>query len=141
MVEQVENLQFAWRQSLQQRDGPRRAGTTKRTSNAGKQLARVERLGEIVIGTNKQAGDSVGGFGPLGGNENDRNAATEPIEKHLAQFETTGFEVEHDQRRLGTLDCVEGAVRISGSVNGVPEASEERNQANACSVIGVDDEY
>ena len=52
--------------------GRGRAGTTQGPPDAREQLVGIERLHQVVVGAEQQAGHAIGGIGPAAGDEDDR---------------------------------------------------------------------
>ena len=76
----------------------RRVGPAKDGADAGDQLARVERLGDVVVGAQLEPDDRVDVLGARGQHDDRRLAATADLAAHLPAVQLGEHQVEDDER-------------------------------------------
>ena len=114
------------------RDGRRRGGAAQDRADAGDQLARVERLREVVVGADLEADDLVDVVVARRQHQDRHRARRAHVAADLEPVHVGQVEVEQDQRRaradglLLRLRAVDGAVdRVAGLLEiGADEARD-----------------
>ena len=115
----------------------------KHGSNPRQQLALVERLHDVVVGAEKEPGDSVVRLGPVAREEDDRNIVPEPLAEPAADLVAAHFgevDLEEDERRLKLARGLQSLASVLRLTSFVADPLEEARDLTASSGVAIDDE-
>ncbi|MNV47334.1 hypothetical protein D3C71_1392000 [compost metagenome] len=120
--------------------GRQRLSPAQHVTDAGKQFARFERLGQIVIGAHLQPQHAVDRLAARGQHDHRRARARAQVAAQGQAVFARQVEVEHDQVHVLALQHLAHALAIAGRAHLVAGAAELFGQQLADVVVVVDDQ-
>ena len=128
----------AHRQRLQV--GRQRLGPAQHVADARQQLARFERLGQVVVGAHFQAEHAVDRLGARGQHDHRRVRARPQVATQGQAILARQVEVEHDQVHVFAVQQLAHGGAVCGRAHLVAGAAELLGQQGADVVVVVDDQ-